>query len=195
MKRVLLLGDSIRMGYQDNVKQLLQGDFDVIAPEGNGCDCSSTLWQVNQIFKHADAPFDVIHWNNGYWDMNIEAPMQEALHPLDEYVKYLLRLVPLLKAHTTHLIFANSLPVEREGESVDNSGTGAMIHYQNNWVKAYNKAAEAVMLLDNVPINDLYSLCLQEPGYYKSPDHLHLNDKGNQVLAEEIATVIRNLYA
>ena len=30
MKRVLLLGDSIRMGYDEYVKELLEGEFEVV---------------------------------------------------------------------------------------------------------------------------------------------------------------------
>jgi hypothetical protein len=29
---------------------------------------------------------DIVHWNNGLWDLHHETPMIEALTPLDEYV-------------------------------------------------------------------------------------------------------------
>ncbi|WP_179394551.1 SGNH/GDSL hydrolase family protein [Lacticaseibacillus absianus] len=195
MRKVLLLGDSIRQGYQENVRRLLGPEFEVITPVDNGRDCSYTLWQVNQIFIHEANYFDVIHWNNGYWDMNIEAPMPDAFHPLDDYVHGVMRLTEFLQAHTNHLIWANSLPVEREGAGQDNSGTGATIHYQNAWVKAYNLAAEAVMSLAHVPIDDLYTVCEQVPGYYKCPDHLHLNEAGNEAVAKQVVAVIQACYA
>ena len=86
MKKVLLLGDSIRMGYDDYVKEELDGKCEVVYDaEDNGRFAAYTLWQANQMFKH-HGHFDVVHWNNGYWDMNIEAPMTEAMHPVEEYV-------------------------------------------------------------------------------------------------------------
>ena len=77
MKKVLLLGDSIRMGYDDYVKELLDGKCEVIYdPDDNGRFAAYTLWQANQMFKKY-GKFDVVHWNNGYWDMNVEPPMAE----------------------------------------------------------------------------------------------------------------------
>ena len=53
MKKVLLLGDSIRMGYDDYVKDLLKGEYEVYYDaEDNGRFSSYTLWQANQFFKH-----------------------------------------------------------------------------------------------------------------------------------------------
>jgi lysophospholipase L1-like esterase len=71
MKRVLLLGDSIRMGYDSMVKELLSDKYEVFFPEDNGRFSSYTLWQMNQCFKN-EGSFDLVHWNNGYWDMNPE---------------------------------------------------------------------------------------------------------------------------
>ena len=51
MKKVLLLGDSIRMGYQSEVKKLLENEYEVMYPEDNGRFAAYTLWQVNQAFK------------------------------------------------------------------------------------------------------------------------------------------------
>ena len=66
MKKVLLLGDSIRMGYDDYVKEELDGKCEVIYDaEDNGRFAAYTLWQANQMFKH-HGHFDVVHWNNGY---------------------------------------------------------------------------------------------------------------------------------
>ena len=61
MKKVLLLGDSIRMGYDDYVKELLEGECEVIYdPDDNGRFAAYTLWQANQMFKK-HGKFDVEH--------------------------------------------------------------------------------------------------------------------------------------
>ena len=68
MKKVLLLGDSIRMGYQTYVKELLDGVCDVYFSEDNGRFASYKQWQANQMFKTHGA-FDLVQLNNGYLDM------------------------------------------------------------------------------------------------------------------------------
>lgn len=192
--RVLLLGDSIRLGYQTYVKEGLGNDVETVYPEQNGCDVSTTLWQANQIFKH-QGDFDLIHWNNGYWDMNIEAPMTEALHPIEEYKHFLVRMVKFFSQHTKHLVFATSLPIKFEGSSLDNSGTGGMVTYNNKWVQEYNAAAKEIMNEYGVPINDLYQICLADKNYYKCPDNLHLTDEGYQTVAKEIVSLISGKLA
>ena len=44
MKKVLLLGDSIRMGYQYQLKELLKDECKVIFSDDNGRFASYTLW-------------------------------------------------------------------------------------------------------------------------------------------------------
>ena len=191
MKKVLLLGDSIRMGYDDFVKELLDGKCEVYYdPEDNGRFSAYTLWQMNQFFRHY-GEFDVVHWNNGYWDMNIEAPMIEAIHPLDEYIHFLKRNLTEIRRHGARPIFATTTPILSPGVAADVTGTGAdHIHYNDVWVQEYNTAAIALMKSENVPINDLYTLCKEDPHYYKCEDLLHLTEKGYRRCAEQTAAMI-----
>ena len=125
MKKVLLLGDSIRMGYDDYVKEELDGKCEVVYDaEDNGRFAAYTLWQANQMFKH-HGHFDVVHWNNGYWDMNIEAPMTEAMHPVEEYVHFLKRIIKLCRENGAKIIFATTTPILEPGMAADNTGTQA----------------------------------------------------------------------
>ena len=164
MKKVLLLGDSIRMGYDDYVKDLLGGECEVYYdPEDNGRFSAYTLWQMNQFFKHF-GHFDVVHWNNGYWDMNIEAPMTTAMHPVDEYVHYLRRILGEIRRNGAVPVFATTTPILSAGQAADISGTGAdSINYNNDWVVAYNEAALAVMQ-EEVPASILIAEAILEDG-------------------------------
>jgi len=124
MKKVLLLGDSIRMGYDEYVKELLEGKCEVFyADADNGRFAAYTLWQANQFFRH-HGKFDVVHWNNGYWDMNVEAPMTEAMHPIDEYVHFLKRIIAEIRRNGAEIIFATTTPVPGSGSSMDNTEPG-----------------------------------------------------------------------
>ena len=192
MKRVLLLGDSIRMGYDTKVKELLKDEYEVVYSGDNGRFTAYTLWQLNQYYKN-EGKFDLVHWNNGYWDMNIEAPMKEAIHPLEEYLAVCGRLIRLMKQQGSKIVYATTTPIFEDGESLDNSGTGATINYRNEWVLTYNRAACELMEKENIPVNDLYSLCLKGPKYYKSEDMLHLTEKGYWAIANQTADCIRKI--
>ena len=72
----------------------------------------------------------------------------------------------------------------------DKNGTGAALRYQNEWVEAYNAAALEVMREENVPVNDLYALCLKAPGLYKCADGLHLTEEGYRACARQVASCI-----
>lgn len=191
VKKVLLLGDSIRMGYDSYVKELLQGECEVYYDdEDNGRFAAYTLWQANQFFKQY-GKFDVVHWNNGYWDMNIEAPMTEPIHPVEEYLHFLKRIITEIRRNGAEIIFATTLPVISSGTATDNTGTGARVNYSNEWVLEYNRAAKALMAEEGITVNDLYSLMEQDENYYKCPDSLHLTEEGYQICAQRAAEMIR----
>ncbi len=193
MKRVLLLGDSIRMGYDEYVKELLAGEFEVVYDDAdNGRFAAYTLWQANQFFRHCGR-FDVVHWNNGYWDMNVEAPMVEAIHPVPEYVHFLGRILAEIRRNGAVPVFATSTPIlsEEAAQAVMKEGIPRTF-YKNEWVVEYNKAAVDFMEREGVAVNDLYSLCLESPTCYKCPDLLHLTQEGYKRCAEQTAAAIRN---
>ena len=189
MKKVLLLGDSIRMGYDDYVKEMLDGECEVYYSEDNGRFTVYTLWQANQMFR-THGSFDVVHWNNGSWDMNTEAPMDGSMIPLDEYTYYLRRIARTLKGWGAKVIFATTPPLFETASAVDEQ-TGANIGYNNELVKTYNAAAKAVMDEEGVLVNDLYELCLQGEKYYKCPDMLHLTEEGYRHCAAQACEYIR----
>ena len=181
------------MGYDKKVRALLQDEYEVIfSEEDNGRFAAYTLWQANQFFKNY-GHFDLVHWNNGYWDMNVEAPMTEAIHPLEEYVNYLKRIIRLIRQNGAQIVFATTTPIYESGEAKDNTGTEASINYSNDWVVTYNAAACELMKEENIPVNDLYSLCLKGPKYYKSEDMLHLTEEGYLEIAKQTAEYIRRM--
>ena len=191
MKRVLLLGDSIRIGYQFYVKELLKDECEVVFwADDNGRFVQYNYWQINQMFKN-HGHFDIVHFNNGYWDMNIEPPCDEPMNPIPEYVAGLKKMINYIRKQKAIPIFANTVPIYKHGSSEDNTGTEASITYNNDWVISYNKAAEELMKKEKVQINDMYSKMITGPKYYKCPDMLHLTETGYRECALLTAEAIR----
>lgn len=70
MERVMLLGDSIRMMTEAKVREKLGADFEVWSPEKNCRYTALTLNELRHYFKKFPDP-EIIHWNNGLWDIAI----------------------------------------------------------------------------------------------------------------------------
>ena len=192
MKKVLLLGDSIRMGYQDYVKEYLNGEYEVVFHEENGRCSATTLWQVNQMFRrHPDIA--LVHWNNGYWDMHISPPMKEHLRPLPEYISNLTRIAQYIRERGAKVVFATTPPVKGDGFAREVTGIKTDIYFSEEFVQIYNAAALSLMKELSVPINDLYTLCLEDENYYKCIDMIHLTEAGSRRCAEKIAEVVREM--
>ena len=178
------------MGYQDYVRELLNDRCTVYYDENdNGRFAAYTLWQANQLFKKY-GKFDVVHWNNGYWDMNVEAPMTDAMHPVDEYIHFLKRIIGEIRRNGAEIIFATTTPILETGTAIDNTGTGIKISYNNEWVLKYNEAAKNLMAEQKITVNDLYTLMLQDKNRYKCEDRLHLTEQGYRLCAEQAARLI-----
>ena len=69
MIKVTLLGDSIRqIGYGTRVPEMLGEEYEVFQPEDN---CRFVKYTLRLFFDYRDQikDSDVIHWNNGLWDI------------------------------------------------------------------------------------------------------------------------------
>ena len=187
MKKVLLLGDSIRMGYDDYVKEELN-DFDVYYDsDDNGRFISYNIWMFNQ-FNNKYGPFDIVHFNSGYWDMTPEGPHREHETPIDEYVKSLERLVDYIKSTGATPIFATTVPIY---DTPKKDGLYEAVDHQNKVVIEYNSKATELMKRKGVMINDLYSLMEKEERYGKCYDSLHLTDENYKKCAKQVAKCVR----
>ncbi len=180
MKKVILLGDSIRlMGYGPHIPALLGEDYTVWQPEDNGRFASYTLRMLYD-YKDDMAGADVIHWNNGLWD-TCDLFGDGAFTPLETYVEELVRIATILKTYAPTVIFATTtVPApEMWGHSVER-------------IDAYNRAAIAALEPMGVRINDLFPLVAGHTETMICEDHIHLTPEGGRIVAEKVADAIRH---
>lgn len=190
MKKVMLLGDSIREWYSREVRRLLEGKCEVIfAEKDNGRFTTYTLCQEAQLLKQ-HGKVDLVHFNNGYWDMSVMPFLNRPLFSTEEYKHGLRRIIELSRAAGAKVVFATTTPLPADSQAKDNTGTGADFTMEKENVIIYNKAALEVMEEENVTVNDLYSFCKQDKRYYKCEDNLHHSEEGNKIIAKEIADFI-----
>lgn len=158
MKNVLLIGDSIRMGYDKSVKQTLENVANVYFPEENSRFASYVLryfHEYKSIVKTGD--IDIIHWNAGLWDC-LHLFGEENHTPIEIYKYYIERICIRIKklCPNAKVIFATSTSVQTEKMSP------GFIRY-NNEIEEYNAAAVEIVTKYGFSVNDLYSVSVSLP--------------------------------
>ncbi|MBT3374400.1 MAG: SGNH/GDSL hydrolase family protein [Lentisphaerae bacterium] len=183
LPRVLLIGDSISMGYTIPTRGLLDGKANVHRIPTNGGD---TNRGINSIEKWlGEKKWDVIHFNWGLHDLK---RMDGKTHgvSLEQYAKNLGQLVARLKKTGAKLIWASTTPVP-EGELKPARSDADVV--------AYNAAAGAVMGANGVAIDDLYAFALPILGEIQRPVNVHFFPDGSKKLAGKVASMIEGALA
>lgn len=179
MKKVVLIGDSIRMiGYGKPVAERLCPELEVWQPDDNCRFASYTLrgmWDWQENMRGAD----IIHWNNGLWDV-CQLFGDGAFTPIDEYVSTMLRIARILKERAKTVIFATTTPVRPENS-----------HNKNEVIEAYNAALVPKLLEMGVVINDLYTPISEDVYKYICEDTIHLSEDGIALAADMVEAAIR----
>jgi lysophospholipase L1-like esterase len=189
LPKVLLIGDSITGGYRKSVTLRLKDRADVQMIPGNGEHTGTGLKMIDQWL--GDVDWDVIHFNWGLWDLCYRHPKSKVqgnrdkengtlTMPLDDYGRNLEKLVIRLKKTNAKLIWASTTVVP-EGEAGRKVGDDAK----------YNEVAAKVMAKHGVAVDDLNKLTKTfGPEMFSKPGDVHYNRKGNERLAEQVASVI-----
>ena len=183
MKKVVLLGDSIRLlGYGTKVPALLEPDYTVWQPDDNCRFAQYTMRGVFWEWKNDITGADVIHWNNGLWDAcNLAG--DGTFTPMEVYGEFLLRTLRVLKQTTDKIIFATTTPVIPGNPSDSNAA-----------ISAFNAYAVPLLKAEGVVINDLNALVSRDVNrYIRADDRLHLTEAGIDVCAGQVCDAIRAL--
>ncbi|MDF2835578.1 MAG: hydrolase family protein [Paenibacillus sp.] len=187
MTTVMLLGDSIRMHYQEKVKARLGPDYLVWAPEENGRFAKYTLNSLRFWLGQCPAP-DIIHWNNGLWDTAMLYPEDGCFTPLDQYAEDMARILRVLRATGAVVVYATTTPVHplraHDPESKQDNGH----------IELYNRHATELMRKEGVPVNDLYGVVAPHIEAFICEDRIHMTDAGSEACAEAVVHAIQSVW-
>ena len=179
LPRVLLIGDSISIGYTVPTRALLKGKANVHRPPTNCGATSVGLAGLNQWL--GEKKWDVIHFNFGLHDAKL--PPEGARHsPPEVYEKNLRELVTRLKATGARLIWATTTPVPNGGNLLPTRRFGS--------VDEYNRIAKKVMDENSVAINDLNGSIAPRMKELQQANDVHFNSAGSELLAKHVAASI-----
>ncbi len=177
MKKIVLLGDSIRLiGYGKVVPEMMGEGYEVLQPSDNCAYAKYTLRHIFREWKDLIADSDVIHWNNGLWDAIDYG--DGWFSDRDEYVKNMLRIAAQLQKNAKTVIFATTTPI-----AVDIA--------RNACIKEYNEILVTELRKMGVVINDLHSLVSENIEKYICDDKTHLSEEGIKVCGEQVAKIIK----
>jgi hypothetical protein len=188
LPRVLLLGDSISIGYTVAVRELLAGKANVHRPPANCGPTTRGLEAIDQWL--GDKPWDVIHFNWGLHDLKYMGPNGQNLAdptaadsrqqvPPEEYEANLRKLVQRLLKTKATLIWCSTTPVP----------PGASGRVVGDAVK-YNAIAARIMDEAGIAIDDLYSVAKPRLAEIQRPANVHFTPEGSQELAKAVAKSI-----
>lgn len=190
LPRVLLVGDSISIGYTLATREALQGVANVHRIPTNGGPTSKGLENIEAWL--GDGKWDVIHFNWGLHDLCYRNPDSKTqgnrdkvngtvTHGVEEYASNLEKLVVRMKKTEAHLIFATTTPVP-EGEAGRKVGDDLR----------YNRAALEVMKKHEVEVNDLHAVMAGKMDRYGTkPGNVHFTPEGSKLLATKVAAAIK----
>jgi lysophospholipase L1-like esterase len=178
LPRVLIIGDSISMGYTKPVRDLLKDKANVHRIPVNGGPTKNGMQNIDK-WLGADK-WDVIHFNWGIHDLKYMPDEKRQVEPAD-YEANLRALVAKMKATGAKLIWATTTPIP-DGELNPPRRFGK--------VPEYNAIAQKVMSENGVAIDDLNTAITPHLAKLQNPKDVHFNADGSKFLAGEVAKSI-----
>ncbi|WP_372847333.1 SGNH/GDSL hydrolase family protein [Pontiella sp.] len=189
LPNVLIIGDSISIGYTKTVIEELQGVANVKRVKENCGDTPRGLEKIDQWL--GNTKWDVIHFNWGLWDLCYRHPDSKVQGnrdkvngtqavPPEQYEKNLEALVQRLEKTGAALIWASTtvVPEKEAGRFVGDDAK-------------YNAIAAKVMKQHNVAIDDLHALSVTLKDQLTAPGNVHFKKAGYVTLGKQVADSIR----
>ena len=170
VKRVLLIGDSITVGYRPYVQEKLKEKFLVdMLSTSKSIDDPSFIKELNYILN--EYQYTLIHFNNGLHGNHVSD---------DDYESFYKRVLKILKDKCNNVILVTSTPVTvvGDGEQLDIEADKRV----NNRNVIVKKLAQE----NNLKVNDLYDEFYNKFDY-RCGDGYHYNDLGKKAQGEIVA--------
>ena len=189
-KKVLLIGDSISIGYRPFVKEYLADEFDVTYPNDN---CRNTHYVLTSLrtwvnmFEDAST-VALVGFNCGHWDIAHWNRDEESLTSEQEYAHNVKRIIHRLREFfpQAKIVFFTTTPANVGwSKTLINPRT-------NEEIERYNHIAADIAKQENVIVKDLYQLA---KGFGENcfHDYVHFTDEYSQKLGKSVSEKILSI--
>jgi len=184
LPHVLIIGDSISIGYTLPTRELLKGKVNLHRIPTNGGPTIKGLKEIDKWL--GKRKWDLIHFNWGLHDLKYMGkdgtnlvPKEKGgvvQVPLADYEKNLEKLVVRMKKSAKQLVWRNTTPIP----------PGTRARDVGDSVK-YNDAAARVMKKLKIPTLDLFTPSMKNMKEWMKKADVHYFPHGSQALAELVA--------
>lgn len=188
--KILIIGDSISMGYTPFVKKAMANEAWVVHNPGNAQHTGTGLAKLDDWL--GGKKWDIIQFNWGLWDLCYRSPgstepgKKDKINgtvefSVEEYKSNMEELVKKLLNTGARLVFVTTTYVPA-GEPGRFAGDEIL----------YNKAAVEIMKKYRIPVNDLYKTSIKiHKKEGKAKNDVHYTEKGYELLAGEITSFLK----
>lgn len=191
-KKILIIGDSISMGYTPFVKEALSDKADVFHNKGNAQHTGTGKEMLEEWL--GDTEWDIIVFNWGLWDLCYRHPESKVqgnrdkingavTFTVEQYAANMDTIVTRLKHTGAKLLFITTtvVPPNEAGR------------FEGDEIK-YNNAALAIMEKHGIPVHDLYQYSIDiHQKYMLGEGNVHYTTEGYKALSESVIEAIRGL--
>ncbi|MDG1277239.1 MAG: SGNH/GDSL hydrolase family protein [Algoriphagus sp.] len=189
-KKILIIGDSISMGYTPYVWKSFQGKALVTHNPGNGQHTGTGLEKIEEWI--GDEDWDLIQINWGLWDLAYRHPDSKVYgnrdkvngkitFTVEEYAANLDRLITKIKKISdAKLVFVTTtyVPLQEVGRVSSD-------------VEIYNSAAKEVMKRHGVLVNDIYTASVDiHKEHGQGNADVHYSEKGYTELGKLVVAFL-----
>ena len=186
--KVVLIGDSIRGGYQPLVVEKLE-EAEVWGPDEN---CEHSVKVLDRFMPWVkDQKPDIVHVNFGLHDVSVQLDWRHKII-LEQYQLGLQRFIDRTRAiGQARMIWATTTPIYQPEPEVpmDQWREVAVAEIDN-----YNAAALEIVQREGIPVNDLHEVIIRN-GFARCvcEDGCHMTPLGNEVLSDAVVEAIRTV--
>lgn len=189
--KILIIGDSISIGYMPFVKEDLANKATVYHNPGNAQHTGTGLKNVEEWIS--TETWDIVQINWGLWDLcyrNADSKTQgnrdkehgKITYTVNEYASNLDTIIKLIKSKTNaKVIFVTTtyVPENEAGRFKED-------------VKKYNDAARKIMTKHSIAVNDIYETSISIHNKLGlGLDDVHYSDKGYEKLSKPITKFLK----
>ncbi len=180
LPEMLLIGDSIRIGYCGAVAEALRGKAEVKWPNGN-CQSSQSILVSLARWRGLVSSPKVVQFNCGHWDAAHWDGDESALTTVEEYGRNLRKIIRRIRRYwpEAKIVFATTTPMNPSGEQGRNARTTESI-------MRYNEEAVNVARSEGVEVNDLFGAVEKWPASDYA-DYCHFNKAAAKRLGDIVA--------
>ena len=184
MKKVILLGDSIRMGYDKYVRESLTEVAEVYYPAENCKFAQYVLRMILSWKEEFPEEVDLIHWNAGLWDC-LRLFEEDPHTPIEIYAYYIERICLRIKklCPNAKVIFATSTSVLSEKMFKD-------FKRYNEEIEKYNEVAVGIVTKYGFEVNDLYAVSASLPETAHSDPVHYYTPMGTEVFTKQVLSFV-----